>query len=383
MSDEPETIIELPPPLDPAAWDDMGMTWDDPDPTNPLYLRAIYKAINERLLMIRGTPWGGLSGNINAMPLQWMPYNVFLSDWTAYIRKAILDILDYACFDGMLPPNGDAVYGTVEPLAGVWPGVYMHGFNSRLRLLDLPSGMTLRGTRTKVFLRTVKYFLDLCVMYPVYGTLTWDYHSMPDYNTSGYDVDNYDDYFNALLADAFVKARVMDIAGNISEFLPRSFFERSNRFGRGISTNIAYRAHDWVLPHDLYVRATSDTDFLGASLPVDYVRYTDYSGTGISDGECRAIGRAKSRAEAEVEAEAHEIDVEDVDVTLPIGGSGIAPPTSWGDWDVPIDEYPTVYPFSFDALYANYNVAGGFRFADKFTRTALEPGELVDYSDPE
>lgn len=381
MSDEPETIIELPPPLDPAAWDDMGMTWDDPDPTNPLYLRAIYMAINERLLMIRGTPWGGLSGNINAMALQWMPYNVFLSDWTAYIRKAILDILDYACFDGMLPPNGDAVYGTVEPLAGVWPGRYMHGYNQRLPYLDLPPGMTLRGTRTKVFLKAVKYFLDLCVMFPVHGVITWDYHAMPTYNPSAYGADNYDDYFAALLDDASVFEGELDITGNVSEYFPRSFFERSSRFSRGISTNIAYRAHDWVLPHDLYVHTTSNTDWLGVSLPVDYVQYADYAGTGIADGECRAVGRVKSRGEAEAEAEAQEIDVDDIDVTLPIGGSGIAPPTSWGPWEPPIDEYPTVYPFSIVGLYANYNVAGGFQFTDKFTRTDLKPGELVDYSE--
>ena len=90
---------------------------------------------------------------------------------------------------GCCRPAGMLSTGRLEPLAGVWPGGIYARIQLAVALLDLPSGMTLRGTRTKVFLRTVKYFLDLCVMYPVYGTLVGLPH-MPDYNTSGYDVDN-------------------------------------------------------------------------------------------------------------------------------------------------------------------------------------------------
>ncbi len=317
--------------LMPTSWAGMEMDWEAPDATNPVYLRAIDLALQERkLAQIYG---GGAVFNLSYDRHQ--PHGVFNVAWARKIADDILDLMvsGIGFGEGYMLPNPDAEEAETTPLVAAGRVL---GQDPQIAALHIPAGDLLSGAATTAFLKACKHFLDRLsiISYDADDAyFVCDYWSALDPQDA---LGGWGELWSYFIANATVQSDVLR-----SGTLGARFAYTTSSYA---DANLRYRPRH-AIAHKLM---GSISTVLGGFYEYNY--FFDSAGTGLQEGFTTIAN-------------------------IPPGGNLVAigdttpqPPASYGPWAYQADgphANNTAYRCQIKVLAADFACEGGFNFREE------------------
>jgi len=319
--------------LMPTSWADMEMDWEAPDTTNPVYLRAIDLALQERKLAQSYTS----AAVFNFAYDRHHPHGVFSVAWAQEIADAILDLMvsGIGFGEGYMVPNPDAAEAETTPLVAA--GLVL-GQDPQIAALHIPAGDLLSGAASTAFLQACKYFLDRLSIIS-YDSV--DAYFVRDYWSalSPHDaLGSWGEAWSYFIANATVQTDVVlnGWPGALFAYTTSSYAD----------VNLRYRPRH-AIAHKLL---GSISTVLGGFYEYNY--FFDSAGTGLQEGFTTIAHVPAGGA------------------LVPIGVATPQPPASYGPWAYQADgphANNTAYRCRIKVLAADFACEGGFNFREETT----------------
>lgn len=145
----------------PTSWFDFGMDWRRPDPSNRVYLDALWMAFQERMRVIQGSSDGSSAYHDNQYNSLYHPsYSLYDVNRISYMRDMLLSTSVSNVLKRYWVPNPDATAASVTPLVTLYSQCIAGAGDDQWQYLNIGDGQLISGTQAVNCFKALKHFFD-------------------------------------------------------------------------------------------------------------------------------------------------------------------------------------------------------------------------------
>lgn len=319
----------------PDGWDDLGMNWSNPDPSDGKYICAIFHALIERWSVLSygeaeqiiSDPYGFSTGRI-------FEFGNYRAVWA---NRIVIDVLRLITSD-MAPTYRYVVLNPDSSKAYDFPVVRADevlGIDSNLLALTISTGDLVSSDASVAFLKACYYFLNQLTMVakPMvikHDRLSGNYGTTPAPNDStGW--------------AAFLSKCISRATTTAYEWKDvRSYLIASPYYSMNANINVEC-VNDYQIAHNLHAEYKAYKNRADAT----YCYFWDFLELGETEGFIKVA------------------ELPEGGENIILGPTSVVSPTSWSNW--PINgtnpsRTKTTYGGELKNFVLDFNVSGGFKF---------------------